>query len=187
MNYNVVDKSGLTDIQRRNLASMRIKNALVKRQYGNGIEIITPLDEVLSATGPCAIPTGAIATDKQLSIFLDGLREELDGTVVELYDKSAPVIADGVESITVALERTADYLENAIAQRNSKPAAQKAFKVPKGYKLVKIEDDEETVDPTPEVVATNDIGVSVPRDTEAVKDKPVDKSETLRSLLDLLV
>lgn len=191
MNYNVVDRSTLTDIQRRNLACMRIKNALVKQQYGNGIEISTPLDEVLSATGPCAIPMAAINTDKQLSIFMDGIREELDGTVVELYDKEAPEIAGNVESLTAALERTADFLEKAIAQRNSRPTSKKAFKVPEGYKLVKIEDDEKVADPDPidEVVAANDIGNSVPRatDNSPKASDPVDKDEVIRNLLDLLV
>lgn len=190
MNYNIVDKSTLTDIQRRNLACMRIKNALVQQQYGSGIEIITPIEDVLSATGPCTIPMSAINTDKQLSIFMDGIREELDGTVVELYDKEAPEIASGVESLTAALERTADFLEQSISRRNSKPAAgKKSFKIPKGYKLVKIEDDEEQPEDIESdgEVATNNIGSSVPKAKEAKPEMTVDKSEAIRSLLDLLV
>lgn len=192
MNYNVVDKTMLTDIQRRNLACMRIKNALVKRQYGSGIEIITPLEEVLSATGPCTIPMAAINTDKQLSIFMDGIKEELDGTIVELYDKENPEIAGNVESLTAALERTADFLEKAIAQRNSKPASKKAFKVPKGYKLVKIEDDIEDTDAecmadeADTAVAANDIGSPVLPSRDE-KPTAIDKDEAIRSLLDLLV
>lgn len=201
MNYNVADRSTLTDIQRRNLASIRIKNALIRRQYGDGITISNPLEDVLAQTGPCALPIGAINTNKQLSIYLDGLREELDGTVTELYDKESPDIADGVISLTEALEATADLLERStdqhIRNKNRKASAAK-YNVPKGYKLVKIEDDEEVAaSPSNDVEGTadaagpgGDIGNIIRKRPAAKESAPAaepDREAAISSLLDLLI
>lgn len=192
MNFSDVDVTKLSDIQRRNLAVVRIKQALLRRRYGDGIVIATSLDDVLAETGPCAIPLDAINTNKILSIYMDDIREDARGRKVKVRDKARANVADDVESLTEALERTADILEGKLDVDNFVEDVED-FEVPAGYKLVKIEDEgdqnkvEDTVEET-EQVETADLGRAIPAEAkQPASTGKLSEAEAFSQLLNMLI
>ena len=162
----------LTDLQRRNLAAIRIKRAQMKNQFGNRIQIVDTDEQVLSHTDPIAIPASAIMTDKQIVIRMDNIIEHPDGSRRLVADKHNQPLADNLEDVTDALEYTATLMEEQTKRSQRKVADKPAeFVVPAGYKLVKIEDDADVAEePAAVTSAFNDIGIAIPKDSR-ISDK----------------
>lgn len=189
MDYNSIDKSTLTDLQRRNLAAWRLKQFEIKQQYGDKVQIVNSLDDVLKMTHPLTIPTGAINTDRQLSIMMEELRETPDGVVTLVHERGEAPIASTVSDVTLELERQVDLWEQIEAARTARKYKREEFVVPKGYKLVKIEDET----PSPNVSKAADIlvgeievkdnmGVPVPQPADKLS-----KEAAAKALLDMLI
>lgn len=189
MDYNSIDKSNLTDLQRRNLAAWKLKQFEIKQQYGDKVQIVNTLDEILSMKHPLTVPVSAINTDKQLSIIMEELREDPDGTVSLVHERGDMPVANTVSDVTAALERQVELWEEIERARNVKKR-KNDFVVPKGYKLVKI-DEEEQVSESTKVAADiltgaaevkNSIGVSIPKEQPAMS-----RDEAAKALLDMLM
>ena len=168
-----VASTELTDLQRRNLAAIRIKRAQMRNQFGNNIQIVDTDEEVLRATGPMAIPASAIMTDKQIVIKMDNIIEHLDGSQELVSEKNNQPLASNLEDVLSSLENTANIMEEQL-RGASKPRAKKAtdFVIPEGYKLVRI-DEEETA--APAVTGFNDIGIAVPKESKLSDKEALDE------------
>lgn len=175
-----VDMSNLSDLQRRNLAAIRIKRAQMRNQFGKHIQIVDTDDEVLARNEPIAIPASALMTDKQIVIRMDNILERPNGSLELISDKRNQPLADNLEDVLTALEYTADMME-AQTKRDTKErlVAQQEFVVPEGYKLVKIEDDPkaEGVQELPEIpaISANDLGVQIPRESKLSDKEALDE------------
>jgi hypothetical protein len=98
-------------------------------------------------------------------------------------------VANTVSDVTAALERQVELWEEIERARNVKKR-KNDFVVPKGYKLVKI-DEEEQVSESTKVAADiltgaaevkNSIGVSIPKEQPAMS-----RDEAAKALLDMLM
>lgn len=171
---------GLSDLQRRNLAAMRIKRAQIRNQFGNNIQIADTDEQVLQATGPMAIPASALMTDKQIVIRMANVLEHLDGSKELVSDKTDQRLAANLEDVLDALESTADIMEDQLKGpgRTAKKAAAE-FVVPAGYRLVKIEDENQKPAPEPvaelPIVRGNDLGVAVPKESKLSDKEALDE------------
>lgn len=168
----------LTDLQRRNLAAIRIKRAQMRTMHGDNIQIVDTDDEVLRRRGPMAVPASALIADKQITIVMDNILEKLDGTTEVVSTKDQQRGRANTEDVIVALERTADIYEQQLAAKErkytAKPVANK-FEVPAGYKLVPIEEEANPVAAAApgEVFEMPQLGVSVPREPVKRSDAEV--------------
>ena len=162
----------LTDLQRRNMAALRIKRAQIRNQFGNKIQIVDTDEQVLARTAPMAIPASAIMTDKQIVIRMDNVLELPDGSTSFVSDRKHQKLADNLEDVTDALEYTADLMEQQTKRTRPRQTAPE-FVVPAGYKLVKIEEEAPVVaEQRPvELPRMNDIGIAVPRESSKMSDK----------------
>lgn len=159
----------LTDLQRRNMAALRIKRAQIRNQFGNKIQIMDTDNEVLARTAPMAIPASAIMTDKQIVIRMDNVLERPDGSISFVSDRKHQKLADNLEDVTDALEYTADLMEQQ-TKRSKQRTATPEFVVPAGYKLVKVEETDTAAYEAP-VAGFNDIGIAVPKEATKLSDK----------------
>lgn len=186
MDINSIDRSKLSDMQRRNLAAWQLKQYELRQQYGDRIRIVDPLEEVLSSTRPLTIPLSALDPGKQVSILMEEMREDPDGSVTLVHERGEMPMADGISDITQALEAKVDELRAIEEMRSMRKRKKTEFKVPEGYKLVKIEDEApmEELKPVHESnqVSQDTIGVAI--SNESVK---VSEDDAIKQLLDLLV
>ena len=172
-----INVSELTDLQRRNLAAIRIKRAQMKNQFGKHIQIVDTDEQVLSRNEPIAIPASALMTDKQLVIRMDNILERPNGALELIADKRNQPLADNLEDVLTALEYTADMME-AQTKRDAKGrvVSRTEFVVPEGYKLVKIEEESPVAQSIPDIpVISNDLGVMVPKEVKLSDKEALDE------------
>lgn len=185
MDINSIDRTKLSDLQRRNLAAWQLKQYEIKQQYGDRIQISNPVEEILSMTRPLTIPIGSLDADKQVTIMMEELREDPDGTVSLIHERGEMPMAPTVSNITLALEAKVDeYKELELMRTQRKRKKAEGFQVPPGYKLVKIDEYKEAGTPAGMSQDTlNDLGISV---SESVKPE-IAPDEAIKRLLDMLV
>lgn len=194
MNYQDLDKSTLTDLQRRNAAAWMLKQYEIKQQFGDKVQIVDSLEDVLRMSHPLTVPVSAIDTDKQLSIIMEEMREYPDGTVSLIHERGSAPVASTVSDVTLELERQVAVWQQIEQARSKKRHKTSEFRIPEGYKLVKV-DDNEPVSAATKVVADiltgtdnmaeakDTIGVAIPNDQET----KMSRSEAAKALLDLLM
>ena len=187
MDVTNIDRTKLSDMQRRNLAAWQLKQYELKQQYGDRIRIVNTIDDILSMTRPLTIPISALDPGKQLSIMMEELREDADGSVSLVHERGEMPIADSVTDITLALEAKVDEYRKIDEMRTMRKRKKEEFQVPKGYKLVKMDDTEDIPVDVVETgsVVEDTIGVSIPKSEKLVVAE--DKNEAIKQLLDLLI
>ena len=188
MDINSIDRTKLSDMQRRNLAAWQLKQYELRQQYGDRIRIVNPIDEVLSSTRPITIPLSALDPGKQVSIMLEEMREDPDGSVTLVHERGEMPIASNISDITLALEAKVDEYRELEEMRSMRKRKKSEFQVPAGYKLVKIEEDAPVsapeAEPTvSETVSKDTIGVAI--SSEA--NDELSETAAIKKLLDLLV
>lgn len=187
MDINSIDRTKLSDLQRRNLAALQLKQYEIKQQYGDRIQIINPIEEVLSSTRPLTIPLGALDPGKQVSIFMEELCEYPDGSVGLVHERGEMPMSSEISDITKALEAKVDEYRMLDEMRTSRKRKKTEFTVPEGYKLVKIEDDEPATVAEASQPITDSIGVAISKKSAAPVVTEEDTDAAIKQLLDLLV
>lgn len=137
------DFSELTPIQKQNLLAYRVRKLQTKQAFGNKIKLVTPESEILEEDRPMAIPLADLDSKKQVLMKFAEVTEYPDGSTELVHDRESQPIPDNAEDVLVALQRTLDTYEKTKSAAEAKKRREAAsYKVPKGFKLVPIDDEE---------------------------------------------
>lgn len=196
LDYFDIDRSKLTDLQRRNLAAWKIKQYELEQQHGDKIEISDTAEDVLRMRYPLAIPLSSLGTKKQVTIMLDDLREEVNGDVKVMRSKEQFAANSNISDVTKELEEQVELYEQLKQARQNKGRGRK--EVPANGKVVVVDGVEYVIPEGYEVVKpSNTVGskaadiLSEPvANPEALGTPVQDKSSrkaVLKNLLDQLI
>lgn len=193
----------LTPMQKRNLGAFQLKKKLLEDQFGNKVTIINTEDDILALDGPLAIPIKDLdrTGDKRLIMKCAMIYEdERTGERYLKYDADENPVAEDTEDVLDAIRRTIEVLEDRerrIIDKNALPRKKDKddFAVPAGYKLVKIEEEDEApavaVESVEEAIkevapAVEDMGTIVKPKKKAKGKSKSDIKELLQSLLEVI-
>lgn len=201
MTYWDLDKSKLTDLQRRNLATWMIKKYQMEQQHGDKIVVMNSIDDVLAMTSPLALPLHALDTKKQVSIILDEEREDLDGSVTLVRSRDNTSVDKSISDVTRELEALVEVYEQVKQARKNRGRKPSKQEIPAGCKVVKHNGREYIIPADMELVDPSNVSEDKPEEPTAdlsVAEKPVNelgvtvdkkasRKEAMRELLDMLI
>lgn len=178
-----MSKRELTPVQKRNLEALHLKKDILAEQYGNKITILTTDEEAVSMDGFLAIPVSELVRDGDKQLIMKCavvVEDERTGERYLKYDADETPAANDTEDVMDAIKRTIEAFEERnrkAIDRSKLPKKREevVMTIPKGYKLVKIDAEEDTIIPdtaeasTP-VAEEADMGKILPSKKSAKKD-----------------
>ena len=178
-----MSKRELTPVQKRNLEALHLKKDILAEQYGNKITILTTDEEAVSMDGFLAIPVSELVRDGDKQLIMKCavvVEDERTGERYLKYDADETPAADDTEDVMDAIKRTIESFEERnrkAIDRSKLPKKREdvVMAIPKGYKLVKIDEEEDTVihdvpEATTPVEEEADMGKILPSKKSAKKD-----------------
>lgn len=165
-----MSKRELTPMQKRNLEALRLKKDMLAERYGNKITILTTDEDAISLDGPLAIPVSDLVRDGDKQLIMKCavvVEDERTGERYLKYDADETPAADDTEDVMDAIKRTIEAFEERnrkAIDRSKLPKKREdvVMAIPKGYKLVKIDEEEDTI---------------IPEESEVSEDVVQDKAE----------
>ena len=178
-----MSKRELTPVQKRNLEALHLKKDILAEQYGNKITILTTDEEAVSMDGFLAIPVSELVRDGDKQLIMKCavvVEDERTGERYLKYDADETPAANDTEEVMDAIKRTIEAFEERnrkAIDRSKLPKKREevVMAIPKGYKLVKIDEEEDTIIPdtaeaTTPVEEEADMGKILPSKKSAKKD-----------------
>lgn len=161
----------LTPMQKRNLEALRLKKQILADQYGSKVTIMTTDEEAIALDGPLAIPISELDRDGAKQLIMKCavvVEDERTGDRYLKYDADETPVAGDTEDVMDAIKRTIEQFEERNRRAVDKSRLPKKredvlMAIPRGYKLVKIDEEEDAV---------------VPEDTPTAEELPQAKEET---------
>ena len=198
LDYFEIDRSKLTDLQRRNLAAWKIKQYELEQQHGDKIEIADSAEDVLRMRYPLAIPLSSLSTGKQVSIMMDELREEVNGDVKVVHTKDQFAENSAISDVTRELEEQVELYERLKQARLNRGRAPKQlpkngkvvvvdgveYVIPEGYDVVK---PEQTVSKAAVNILADEPAAPISNALGTPIQESCSRKEVLKSLLDQLL
>lgn len=181
----------LTPMQQRNVEALHLKKQMLADQYGNKITIMTTDEEALALDGPLAIPVSELVRDGDKQLIMKCavvVEDERTGERYLKYEADETPTADDTEDVMDAIKRTIEHYEERNRKAIDKSKLPKkreevVMAIPKGYKLVKIDDEEDAVvpeQPTKVISEDEELGTIIP------EKKSTKRNKTMAKLMELL-